>query len=76
MRMSKDGDEEEDEEEERWRPALFFFSRWLYIYIYSQKAVLRNKSARIKWALCFSIAIIQPKFMKNRQISIHGGSSR
>jgi hypothetical protein len=33
MRMSKDGDEEEDEEEERWRPALFFFSRWLYIYI-------------------------------------------
>jgi hypothetical protein len=47
-----------------------------YIYIYSQKAVLRNKSARIKWALCFSIAIIQPKFMKNRQISIDGGSSR
>jgi len=34
MRMSKDGDEkEEEEEEERWRPALFFFSRWLYIYI-------------------------------------------
>jgi hypothetical protein len=48
----------------------------LAIYIYSQKAVLRNKSARIKWALCFSIAIIQPKFMKNRQISIDGGSSR
>jgi hypothetical protein len=32
MRMSKDGDEEE-EEEERWRPALIFFSRWLYTSI-------------------------------------------
>jgi hypothetical protein len=60
MRLSRDGDEEEDEE--RWRPALFFFSRWLYIY--SQKAILRNISARIKWALYFSIAIVQPKFMK------------
>jgi hypothetical protein len=51
---------------------VFFFP----LAIYSQKAILRNKSARIKWALCFSIAIIQPKFMKNRQISILGGSSR
>jgi hypothetical protein len=51
---------------------VFFFP----LAIYSQKAILRNKSARIKWALCFSIAIIQPKFMKNRQISIDGGSSR
>jgi hypothetical protein len=49
------------------------FFRWLYIY--SQKAILKIKVAKIKCAFCrFSNPRIGPKFKKNRLVV--QGSSR
>ncbi len=51
---------------------LFFFSGYLYIYIYSQISIFVIKSAKIMCFLRFSIARIRPNFKKNCQISTYG----
>jgi hypothetical protein len=45
---------------------------FLLLAMYSQKAILKVKSSKIKCHLRFSIAIIWPKIMKIRQISVNG----
>jgi hypothetical protein len=48
---------------------------FLLLGLYSQKAKLKIKSAKMKFFLTFSIArFIRPKFQKNREISIHGST--
>jgi hypothetical protein len=44
--------------------------------IYSQKGILKIKSAKIKCFLSFLLARIPPNFKKNHQISIHELSTK
>ncbi len=51
-----------------------FFGLAIYIYIYSQNEKTKIRTAKIKCFKRFSIAIIRPKFTKNRRIRITGSS--
>jgi hypothetical protein len=56
------------------RPTLLYANRaafisWLDV---AKRAILKIKSAKIKFSLRFSVARILPQFKKNRQISRHG----